>query len=230
MKVLIKKIIITLLLKDKTHKQVRDFARKSSTLASRNSEELPDMKFTTGEMTGLCDTGDEIARERALLKIRLRTLTVMEKDNRISILNELGRWVGIVQGMPGLTRALVIKMGWKTKSVGTKNRDELINSSPVVSKINQNTSKTIHLDLLNSKTRKKDKPYGAKGWMPFTQIGGKKPIDRSKMKGGIPRGKMNYSKTFSVKDIGKQFHICFVWYDGKDIIGLESPVYTFTII
>jgi hypothetical protein len=230
MRKLIRKIIIVLTLKDKTNKQIRDFARKTSGNAIKYSEDYSEFIPSPGDMIANCDAGDAIAREKAALKLRLKTLTEMENENRRSILGDLYRWVGIVQRMNNLSAALVKKMGWKIKSTGTNDRKDFLSSSPIVSRSDQRTSKTIRLNLLNSKNRKKKKPYGAKGWIPYTQIGGKKPIDHTTMKAGVLQSEMKYSMTLDAKYLGKKIYICFVWYDGVSIIGTDSPIYCYILI
>ncbi len=230
MKRIIRQIIIVLFLKDKTNAQVRAFGRKTAALAATHSGDYPAMVPPTSDMVTLCDEGDAIAKEKAAVKSTLKTLNVMENDNRDKIAKTLSLWVLIVQGMVGLTTALVTQIGWKIKSQGTDNRDEMNNSTPVVSKANQNTSKKISLGLLNSKTRKKGKPYGVRGFIPFFQIGGMKPTSHETMTMGMPTGAMIFSKTFAAADLGKQIFICFVWYDGNEAIGPDSPMYSFTLI
>ena len=79
-------------------------------------------------------------------------------------------------------------------------------------------------------TRKKGKPYGVQGYISFYQIGGTKPTTHDEMTLGSPAGAMSFSKTFAAADLGKQIYICFVWYDGNEAIGPDSPIYSFTLI
>src|SRR6185295_14875652 len=100
------------------------------------------------------------------------------------------------------------------------------NSSPIVKKSNQNTSKKIDMDLVNSATLKKGKPFGAGGFIPYYQIGGTKPTVHDTMTAGNPLKKMKFSQSFAAADLNKQFYICFVWFDGENNIGPDSPIYS----
>ena len=230
MATLIKKIIIALYLAGKTQQQIRDFARKSALEATNHAGDYPPFAPTAVIMTGLCDAGDALSVQRGVLEDNLKTLTQNEKTNTETITKNLNLWVLIIQGMAGLTIGLVKQLGWSVKPEGTDNRVEMKASSPVVFKANQNVSKTIALDLVNSFTNKKKKPYGVKGWMAYTQIGGIKPTVHDLMTAEIPTGAMKFSKIFSAADIGKQFYVVFLWYDGTGAIGPDRVVYSFTII
>jgi hypothetical protein len=231
MPVIIKKIIIALLLVGLTNQKKRDFARESAVQAAAHSTDYPAIiNPTPAAMITLCDAGDAISSAKDTMTNDLKTLTESEAANLILILNGLSIWQLIVQGMTGLTVGKVTQLGWFVKAEGSDNRVDMMNSNPYVSGANQGTSKKIDLGLLNSMTNKKGKPYGAKGWIPYTQIGGTKPTAHDAMTAEIPTGKMKYSKTFAAADLGKQFYVTFVWYDGTENIGPDSPIYSFTII
>jgi len=227
---LIKKIVIVLLLKGRTNQQIRDYARKSAEQATTFSTQYPAFVPAPTAMETLCDSGDSLASEKVTMIDNLKTITQDEAANLVLIINAMNLWLLIVQGMTGLTVALVTQLGWSTKTEGTANRTDMMDSSPVVGGSNQNVSKKIALTLNNSLTNKKAKPYGAKGWIPYTQIGGTKPTEHDLMTAEIPTAKMKYSKTFASGDLGKQFYVCFVWFDGTEFIGPDSPIYSFTII
>ncbi len=230
MKKLIKKIIIALLLKNKTNDQIRKFGRATATQIDLHPGDYPAFNPLTSEMLSLCTEGETLATEKAVMKTALATLTVKENDNREAILKVLNLWVLIVQGMNELTAALVVQLGWRIKTTGTDNREDMMNSSPIINKINQNVTKKLSFGLLNSQTKTKGKPYGVKGFIPFFQIGGIKPTTHETMTMGFPTNSMKYSKVFAAADLGKQIYICFLWYDGNEAIGPDSSIYSFTLI
>ena len=231
MPVLIKKIIIALRISRMSMQEKRDFARESAVQVTAHAVSYPGITGPTAAgMITLCDAGDLLAEQRATMANDLKTLTDLEQANLVTIMKGVDAWQLIVQGLAGLTVALVTQLGWFVKTEGTDNRVEMLNSSPIVNKANQATTKKIALELINSFTNKKAKPYGAKGWIPFVQIGGTKPTSHDSMTAEIPTGKMKYSKTFAAGDLGKQFYVTFVWFDGTEFIGPDSPIYSFTII
>ncbi len=230
MPVIIKQIIIVFLIRNMTNQQKRDFARTSATQAIAHPTGYPTFAPTPAAMVTLCNTGDSIASAKETMAADLKTLTDNENANLVTIMTGLDGWKLALQGITGLTVGLINQLGWKVKSEGTDNRVDMLNSSPIVTKANQGTTKKIALDLVNSLTSKKPKPYGAKGWIPFVQIGGTKPTSHDSMTAEIPTGKMKYAKTFAAGDLGKQFYVTFVWFDGTDFIGPDSPIYSFTII
>jgi len=230
MATVIKKIIITLGLALMRAVDLRVYAASVATNATTFSVAYPTFDPTPSAMQTLVTTGNSLASQKTLLEDQLRTITESELANRASITKGLTKWAGAVQEMTGLTAILVTQLGFRIRVDGTDNRVEMLNSSPIVNKANQSTSKKIALELINSFTNKKPKPYGAKGWIPFIQIGGVKPTSHDSMTAEIPTGKMKYSKTFAAGDLGKQFYITFVWFDGTEFIGPDSPIYSFTII
>jgi hypothetical protein len=231
MATLIKKIIIVLLWGTLTNQKKRDFARKSASQATTFSTQYPTfINPTPAAMITLCDEGDAISEAKDVAVDNVKTLTQNEQANLVTILLGLNIWVLLLQGFAGLTVALVTQLGWSVKATGTDNRVDMMASNPAVVKSNQSTSKTIILDLVNSTTTKKGKPYGAKGWIPFYQIGGTKPTVHDTMTMGIPTGKMSYKQTVGAASLNQQLYVCFVWYDGTELIGPDSPIYSFTMI
>ncbi len=227
----IKKVMIALLLRNKTNADVRKFARETANEATTHSGDYPPfINPTPSVMLGYCTAGDTIASQKVTLENDLKALTQDELANRVTILKGLDIWQMIVQGMAGLTSALVVQLGWAVRAEGTDNRVDMLNSNPIINKANQGTSKKISLELNSSLTNDKKKPYGAKGWIPYVQIGGTKPTSHDGMTSEIPTSKMKYNKTFAAADLAKQFYVTFVWYDGTENIGPDSPIYSFTII
>jgi hypothetical protein len=231
MPTIIKKIILALGLSLMKAVDLRTYAGNTATNAVTYSTSYPPfINPTPAAMQTLVTTGNGYATQRDLLEDQLKTLTANELANRNSITVGLTNWGSIVQNMTGLTIALCTQIGFGVKAEGTDNRVDMMSSSPVVVKSNQSTSKKIVLTLVNSLTTKKGKPYGAKGWIPFYQLGGIKPTVHDSMTMGIPTGKMQYTQTVGAASLGQQLYVCFVWFDGTEFIGPDSPIYSFTMI
>jgi hypothetical protein len=227
----IKKIIVVLFLRKLTNKGVRDFARTTSTSATDHAGDYPTFDPTPTVLTGLANDGQTIADEISTMQADLKTLNENEEANRVAIEDALNKWAGTVEGMDPLTVALVKQLGFGVKGDGpAPDKTQFYESSPVVIKSNQNVSKKIELHLGNSATGRKPKPYGAEGYMPYTQVGGTRPVSHEGMTQGNPLKEMKYAPTFTDADLNKQLYLCFSWYNGKGEIGPDSPIYSFTII
>jgi hypothetical protein len=145
------------------------------------------------------------------------------------------KWVGQVQTDADGDVSKVTAVGMAYKGTGpAPDKNQFGTSNPIINmkKINKNVNGQLGLDMLNSATNKKGKPFGAVGYYALRQIGGDVAptvTNHANMVAGSPHKSMDFIDHFLPAQIGMTVYYMFVWYDVDGNISPLSGVYSFVI-
>src|ERR1035438_9086591 len=153
---LIKKLIVICNLTGLSFLAVRTKVAGFANAALAHPLDFPAMDPTPADVNLKVVAGNAIAEQIALADIALKTLHEQEAQNALDLKNMMqDKWVPQVQTIANGDETKVTEIGMTVKSSGsTADKTEFDNSSPIISKSNQNTSKKVAFSLVNSSDRK----------------------------------------------------------------------------